>query len=143
MYMQGRWAHCRNCTSKVPRVRLSAWLRHAGKTCDPLHRALLDDAPTPVGVPAHLAVQMGERVVHASHRSAAFRGLVWCWDCGAWGKKKLQKLADPCVAPTSRGMRDRAAFRRGQPPSGVCWPDTSAGLHVFPVIPPETGATQS
>jgi len=46
-----------------------------------------------------------------------------CTSCGATASKKLEKLARPCVKPTSHGKHNRDAYLAGKPPAGFPeWP---------------------
>ena len=129
----------RCCGIVVPKRRLGAWLRVAGASCRPSLQMPVD-AEVPLPPPPDCNIRVGSQDVHTSHAAAVYRGVVWCWKCGAWGTRKLQRLAAECKPPTARGLRVRKRLREGKTPQqGFEWPEEAGRLAVFPRPPPGLG----
>ena len=123
----------------------------------------LDDSvpPASISLPPRptLGVSVGKRTmtinqalgsfsrrIHPSHPLGHKRGVVWCWNCGAFAVREPQKLGDPCMPISFSGpvvkseIYGRACLsriRRGLTPrSDMTWPDQ--GEHPFEA-PPDLG----
>ena len=70
------------------------------------------------------SVHIGRSNVHYSHCPYTFKGLVYCNNCGCYTqRRKVQRLARPCIPPTQWGLRNLAALREGRlPPKVTSWP---------------------
>ena len=79
-------------------------------------------------------IQVGTQTIHASHRIAQYRGLVWCWRCGLVGQSRLQGLAAECRPVRARGQRNLSKLRKGQPPPQYEWPQAPT-TEPFPLEP--------
>ena len=70
-----------------------------------------DDRPVPVN---YFDIHIGNTSVHHSHRLYKISGLVYCNRCGAYARKRVQKLAEECIAPTSAGESLISLVKRGK-----------------------------
>ena len=72
------------------------------------------------------SIHIGNQVVHNSHNLFSYRGLLFCFKCGAFGSKKLNLLSKQCEQATYTGERAlKYIFRGDKPPSLTEWPDES------------------
>ena len=72
------------------------------------------------------SIHIGNQVVHNSHNLFSYRGLLFCFKCGAFGSKKLNLLSKQCEQATYTGERALKYILRGdKPPSLTEWPDES------------------
>ena len=97
-----------------------------GRNCKTRARLVQGRCP---GVPAKLAQ------AHWSHRlwwSGGLDGLVWCSACGAYARKQILALADPCLEhPTGGRARAFKELKRGMDPTSK-----QAIPRSSPVVPP-------
>ena len=64
------------------------------------------------------------RPLHPSHKLAAARGVVWCWNCGQIAIVKPIGLTKVCEPPTAFSRAALRRLRDGKPPFGLKrWPD--------------------
>ena len=123
----GRW-RCITCEHGPFRgTTLPEWLR--ANACNGRPDTVLSASSGFGGAPVLLtsSIRIGNKVVHDSHAPlAAFRGIVWCWMCGAYASTAPRALSRPCVGaprPGSAGACCLARLRKGQSPRpGLCWP---------------------
>ena len=67
---------------------------------------------------------IGNQTIHSSHNMFSYKGLLFCFKCGAHGSKKLNLLSKQCEQATLTGERALKYILRGDKPPGITeWPD--------------------
>ena len=81
--------------------------------------ALVPTPPAPpAAAPRPLAVVIGNVTVHPWHRLAFWRGVVWCWRCGAHGFQTPRNLGKECRRMLLKaGRRTLRRLAMGQTPN--------------------------
>ena len=73
------------------------------------------DAPQAAQPPEQLV--FAGRVLHATHKMAHKRGIIWCTRCGVWSTSAPRGLREPCNGiPTRAGLGVIRRVRRGLTP---------------------------
>jgi len=99
---------------------------------------LSQDRPMPLPFDAR---HVGNSTTHYTHKLWIYKGLCYCRRCGAYGSKKLGKLAKPCLPPTYAGQQVLKAIFTGRLPQGLAsWPAHTFPVHSSSILTPEEQA---
>ena len=86
-------------------------------------------------------VRAGHQVLHSSHVLVRYRGVVWCWRCGAvttvaaGRRAHAMALVQMCTHPTRSQNDCLRRLRKGLTPRPRdIWPEADNG-EVFPPVP--------
>ena len=123
-FFQGERIACARCFDKLP-VKgecTRSWLKGI---CHKLHKE--GDRPVPL---VNQTVQLAHQTSHPSHKLYIYRGFIFCYRCGHYGKTRFVNLARACVPPSSQyshGAKALKALKAGKrPPGEAQWPDSQS-----------------
>ena len=69
-------------------------------------------------------IHRGNKAIHPSHNMFSYRGLLFCFKCGAIGTNQVRLLSTQCVEATFTGQRTLRYILDGKQPPGLAkWPD--------------------
>ena len=123
-FFQGDRIACARCYDKLPLKGecTRSWLKGI---CHKLHKE--GDRPVPL---VHHTVQLAHQTSHPSHTLYIFRGFIFCYKCGHYGKTRFVNLAKACEPPLSQhthGARAMKVLKEGRrPPGELVWPDAQS-----------------
>ena len=69
-------------------------------------------------------LSFGGGALHATHRLHHKRGIIWCWNCGAYGTEVVRRLAEICDGDKGRGGEENLRrVKQGKTPRyDLDWP---------------------
>ena len=127
---EGNSFRCADCGSFVSKAspNIVTWLK---SECQALP---FDDIAEPLSVPGWYRIQVGNSIPHSSHALHMYRGVLFCYNCGAYGAKKCKKLAYDCEKHCSvSSLRARDKLMQGHlPTSFMKWPRFSCRVFKPP-----------
>ena len=74
-------------------------------------------AAAPQAAQAPEQLSFAGHILHATHKMAHKRGIVWCGRCGVWSTSAPRGLREPCYGiPTRAGQAVLRRLKRGETP---------------------------
>lgn len=124
---------CKNCHCTVLKRGLHAWLRAHPCEARAQHSSFLNFHAMGyklVGLSSE--IQLGTKMIHATHKVASARGLWFCLHCGFFASSGVNSKVSPkgltseCPpAPTKHGKEYLKRLGKGLPPkANMSWPST-------------------
>ena len=126
---------CHVCFEVAPRKQehLFDWLASECKVDRAFAQSYFVSSQRPVRLPTHRPIPMGKRHAHNSHFLMAYKGLVFCSECGYYAHSRMIRLMDPCdgrAAP--RAERRVKSLKEGKLPHDVRdWPNADVYKQVI------------
>ena len=116
---QGKHYLCQNCGGQVALKAVFTWLNRT-KCLGHTEYVAPTHLEAPLQIQPQAALLVGHQNTHPSHVLAYYRGLLWCWRCGASAthapgvRAGMKLLANTCKgAPTRSGQNLLSRIRRG------------------------------